>query len=123
MLKIFHRWGRVEEVFISRKLNRWGNRFRFCDVKNVPKLETELDSIRIGSMKLYVNLPRYRKQEHYFHTQSTPQVQRVTQKAQKNKTVQQWRVKTGSKKQEKRTDSKRFSQTNKNEWKGRIIST
>jgi len=53
MLKIFHRWGRVEEVFISRKLNRWGNRFgfvRFCDVKNVPKLETELDSIRIGSI-------------------------------------------------------------------------
>ena len=32
-------------------------------------------------------------------------------------------MKTGSKKQEKRTDSKSFSQTSKNEWKGRIIST
>jgi len=56
----------VEEVFISRKLNRWGNRFgfvRFCDVKNVSRLEAELDSIRIGLMKLYINLPRCRKHE------------------------------------------------------------
>jgi len=46
--KIFQRWGRVEEVFISKKLNRWGNKFgfvRFSDVKNVRKLESELDSI------------------------------------------------------------------------------
>jgi len=48
----------VEEVFISKKLNRWGNRFgfvRFCDVK---KLESELDSIQIGNMKLFANLSR-----------------------------------------------------------------
>jgi len=51
-------------VIISGKLNRWGNRFgfvRFCDVKNITKLESELDSICIGSMKLYVNIPIYRK--------------------------------------------------------------
>jgi len=38
MWKIFQRWGKVKEVFIVRKLNRWGNRFgfvRFLDVKNV----------------------------------------------------------------------------------------
>jgi len=51
-------------VFISRKLNRWGNRFgfvRFNDGKNVSKLETELDSIHISSMKLFANLSRDRK--------------------------------------------------------------
>jgi len=62
--KIFQRWGRLHEVFISRKLNRWGNRFgfvRFYDVRNVGRLEKELDFIRIGNMKLHVNVPRYMK--------------------------------------------------------------
>jgi len=61
--KVFRRWGRLVEVFISTKLNRWGNRFgflRFCEIKNVRKLESELDVIRIGNMNLYVNIPRYR---------------------------------------------------------------
>ena len=56
----------MEEVVISRKLNHWGNRFgfvRFCDVKNVSRLESELDSIHIGIMKLYVNILRYWKVE------------------------------------------------------------
>jgi len=113
-------------VFISRKLNRWGNRFgfvRFCDVKNISKLEAELDSIRIGSMKLYVNLPRYRKHGGYYHTQFVPQVPRAMPKVQQGKIVKQWRVKTSNQKQEKRINSKRNSQTSKNEWKGRIIST
>jgi len=35
MLKIFQRWGSVEEVFISTKLNRWGNRFGFVRFSNV----------------------------------------------------------------------------------------
>lgn len=46
------------EEFISTKLNQWGNMFgfvRFFDVKNSGKLEKEIDSIRIGSMKLHVN--------------------------------------------------------------------
>jgi len=33
------------------------------DVKNILKLETELNSIRIGTMKLYANLLRYKKYE------------------------------------------------------------
>ena len=36
--------------------------------------------------------------------------------------MKQWRVKKGIQKQEKRTYSNRNSQSNKNEWKGRIIS-
>jgi len=36
----------VKEVFISRRVNRWGRRFgfvRFFDVENVVRLEKELD--------------------------------------------------------------------------------
>lgn len=54
----------MKEVFVARKLNRWGYKIgfvRFYDVKNVERLEKELDSIRIGDMKLYVNVPRYYK--------------------------------------------------------------
>ena len=68
MLKIFQRWARVKEVFISKHRNRWGRRFgfvRFFMVPNVFKLEKELDQIFIGDMKLYVNLPKYRRSEHF----------------------------------------------------------
>jgi len=34
-------------------------------VLNVFKLEKELDQIFIGDMKLYVNLPKYRRSEHF----------------------------------------------------------
>jgi len=46
MFKIFQKWARVKEVFISRRLNKWGRRFgfvRFVEVKNVRWLERELD--------------------------------------------------------------------------------
>jgi len=33
---------------------------RFCDVKNERKLEMELDVLFIDTVKLYVNMPRYR---------------------------------------------------------------
>jgi len=29
MFRIFQKWARVREVFISRRLNRWGRRFDF----------------------------------------------------------------------------------------------
>ncbi|XP_068466662.1 uncharacterized protein [Phaseolus vulgaris] len=64
MLKIFQRWARVQDVFISRRLNKRGKRFGFVrlfDVKNVGKLERELDQIYIGSTKLFVNIPRYHR--------------------------------------------------------------
>jgi len=60
--------GHVYEVFISKRLNRWKNRniydfMRFSDVKNVRKLEKELDNILIGTMNIYVNMPKYRRVE------------------------------------------------------------
>jgi len=64
MLKLFQRWARVKEVFISRRLNRWGRRFgfvRFFYVENAMRLERDLDSLYIGNRKLYVNLPRYQR--------------------------------------------------------------
>jgi len=64
MLKIFERWARVKEMFISRRLNRWGRRFdfvKFFKVENEVRLEKQLDQIYIGNIKLYVNIHRYRR--------------------------------------------------------------
>jgi len=64
MLKVFQRWARVKEVFVSRRLNKWGRRFgfvRFFYVRNVRWFESELDQIIVGNRKLYVNIPKYRR--------------------------------------------------------------
>jgi len=64
MLKIFQKWAKVKEVFISKRLNRWGRRFGFVrlfDVENVFRMEKQLDQIYIGNMKLYENIPKYRR--------------------------------------------------------------
>jgi len=64
MVKIFQKQAKVKEVFISRRLNRWGRRFgfmRFFDVRNVGRMERDLDSLYIGNMKLHVNIPKYRR--------------------------------------------------------------
>jgi len=65
MFKLFQKWARVKEVFISKRLNRWGRRFgfvRFFVVGNVLSLERELDNCFIENMKLHVNVPRYRRE-------------------------------------------------------------
>ena len=62
--RIFHHFGKVTEVFIARKLNRWGKCsgfVRFVEVKNPRRMEHELDLIRIGDRKLYANLPRFQR--------------------------------------------------------------
>jgi len=66
LFKLFQKWGRVKEVFISRRVNRWSRRFgfvRFFGVENVGSLEKALDRCYVGSKKLHVNLPRYRREE------------------------------------------------------------
>ena len=59
----------MEEVVISRKLNRWGNRFgfvHFCNVKNVSRLESKLDSIHIiGKSKAKNQFPMYPSQPRF----------------------------------------------------------
>ncbi|XP_068483402.1 uncharacterized protein [Phaseolus vulgaris] len=67
MVKVFQKWATVKEVFISRRLNKWGRRFgfvRFLDVKNVVRLEGDLDRIYIGNRKLYVNILKYRRHQY-----------------------------------------------------------
>jgi len=66
MFRIFRKWARVKEVFISRRPNRWGRRYgfvRFYPIPNEAKLEKQLDRIYIGNFKLYVNFPKYRRAE------------------------------------------------------------
>ena len=66
MYKVFQKWARVKEVFIARRLNKWGMCFGFVcffEVGNAVSLEKKLDQIYIGNIKLYVNIPRYRRYE------------------------------------------------------------
>ena len=54
----------MKEVFIFRRLNRWGKRFgfvRFFNVGNARWLEKQLDKICIMNMKLHINFPKYRR--------------------------------------------------------------
>jgi len=66
MVKIFQKWTRVKEVFISRRSNRWGRKFgfvQFFELANVGRLEKDLNRIYIGNIKLYVNVPRYKRDD------------------------------------------------------------
>jgi len=64
MFKVFQKWARVKDVFISRRLNKWGRRFgfvRFFGMRDVGHLERELDQLYVGNKKLFVNIPKYRR--------------------------------------------------------------
>ena len=62
MIRVFQKWTRLEEVFISCRPNRWGRRYgfvRFFDVVNLGRLQKKLDRIYIGNMKLQVDVLRF----------------------------------------------------------------
>ncbi|KAK8466936.1 hypothetical protein PHAVU_008G195442 [Phaseolus vulgaris] len=64
--KVFQRWGRVMDVFVSRKLNARNKKFgfvRFQGVKDVLSLERELSALWIGTWKMQVNLPKYKRKD------------------------------------------------------------
>jgi len=64
--KVFQRWRRVMDVFVSRKLNARNRKFgfvRFQGVKDVFSLERELSAIWIDTWKLQVNLPKYQRKD------------------------------------------------------------
>ncbi|ESW26204.1 hypothetical protein PHAVU_003G099400, partial [Phaseolus vulgaris] len=64
--KVFQRWGRFLDVFVSRKFNARNRKFgfvRFQGVNDVFSLERELDAIWIGTCKLQVNLPKYQRKD------------------------------------------------------------
>jgi len=59
MWRIFHRWGRIKEVFIPIKTDRRGRRFGFVcffDVGNAKRIQKEFDAIIIrNKKKIHVN--------------------------------------------------------------------
>jgi len=135
MIKIFKRWARVKEVFISRRLNKWGRRFgfvRFFEVRNVGRLERDLDQIYIGNKKLHVNILRYRRSEveskrvesetRLKHTKKVRNPRKLQEEAhvfhEQKRTKDVWKVKIGR---------KSFVDVVKDEsqrrWKGPIIKT
>ncbi|XP_068501687.1 uncharacterized protein [Phaseolus vulgaris] len=64
MFRVFRKWARVKDIFISRRLNKWGRRFgfvRFVEVRDAGPLERELDQLYVGNKKLFVNIPKYQR--------------------------------------------------------------
>lgn len=62
MWKVFIKWGRVREVYIPPKRDKFGKRFgfvRYMDVQNPKGLEVKLDNIWIGDLKIRVSIPRF----------------------------------------------------------------
>ncbi|GKV17381.1 hypothetical protein SLEP1_g27896 [Rubroshorea leprosula] len=62
MWETFRKHGRVLDIYSPPRKSKSGNRFRFVrflDVKNVGVLERQLDQIRVGMTKLWVNRPRF----------------------------------------------------------------
>jgi len=61
--------GDVREIFISKHRNKGGRRYgfvRFKVVSDERSLERKLDNIIVGGLKMYINVPKYRrKKERY----------------------------------------------------------
>jgi len=91
MWRIFQRWGKVQEVFISKRLNQKGQRFgfvRFFGISNPEALEKQLDNIWIGNMKIHVNMQKYRR-----NTNLSKPVGNTTREADQPKRREQLRYK------------------------------
>jgi hypothetical protein len=57
--KVFARYGRVGEVYVPKKLDKWGRRFgfvKFLEVKDVEELSRKMEDVWVGSVKLRINL-------------------------------------------------------------------
>ncbi|GKV32990.1 hypothetical protein SLEP1_g41549 [Rubroshorea leprosula] len=62
MWQTFCKYGRVLDIYSPMRKNKMGSRFgfvRYLDVRNERELEIQLDQIRVGSFKLWVNRPRF----------------------------------------------------------------
>ncbi|GKV01589.1 hypothetical protein SLEP1_g14135 [Rubroshorea leprosula] len=73
----FRKFGRVLAIYCPPRKSKLGRRFgfvRFLEVKNEVELERQLDQIRVGMSKLWVNRPRFRKEEGRNRADSKPVV-------------------------------------------------
>ncbi|KAF1894928.1 hypothetical protein Lal_00022422 [Lupinus albus] len=62
MWEIFNKWGKVIEVVIPSRVDKYGKKFgfvRFWNVNNSKQLAANLDQIWIGSYKIWANLPKF----------------------------------------------------------------
>lgn len=78
MLSAFAYYGKVVEVVIPPKTNKWGKRFgfvRFIDVQDPRMFAIQLDNIIIGADKIHVNLPRFERER--FAKQPAEKVHRM----------------------------------------------
>jgi hypothetical protein len=63
---LFLKYGRVREVYIPKKLDKWGRRFgfvKFKEVKDVEAMSASLVDVWLGSFKLRVNHARFSRSE------------------------------------------------------------
>jgi len=73
MWRVFQRWGRVVDMFISRRLNNKNQRFgfvKFQDVVDAVDLERRLDSVWIGYWKVRVNSLKYGRDREPWHVRN-----------------------------------------------------
>ncbi|GKV06521.1 hypothetical protein SLEP1_g18404 [Rubroshorea leprosula] len=85
MWETFCKHGRVLDIYSPPRKSKLGKRFgfvRFLDVKNEGVLERQLDQIRVGMTKLWVNRPRFRE---------TKERSREDRKPVENAHVKPWR--------------------------------
>ncbi|CAL0310563.1 unnamed protein product [Lupinus luteus] len=64
MWEIFQKWGKVVDVVIPLRLDKYGKKFglvRFQDVKNSKQMVEKLDRIWIDLYKIWVNLPKFQR--------------------------------------------------------------
>lgn len=64
MYDMFKKFGDIDEVIIPRNLDKNRRRYgfvRFFSVRNLDFLATKLDVLFLGSRKLFVNTPRFKR--------------------------------------------------------------
>ncbi|CAL0306408.1 unnamed protein product [Lupinus luteus] len=77
MWEIFQKWGKVVDVVIPSRLDKYGKKFgfvRFQGVQNSKQMVQKLDRIWIGLHKIWVNLPKFQRSQWVsgFHSSDKP---------------------------------------------------
>jgi hypothetical protein len=73
--KVFSKFGRVWEVYVPNKVDKWGRRFgfaKFLEVQDVEKLSGRLDEVWCGTFKLRVNLSKFGRKNNNFKQSALP---------------------------------------------------
>ncbi|CAL0299917.1 unnamed protein product [Lupinus luteus] len=73
--EIFSKWGKVVDVVIPPRVDKYGKKFgfvRFQHVANNKELVQKLDKICIGLYKIWVNFPKFQRRQDSGRLQTTP---------------------------------------------------